>query len=161
MTNAEITQLYWAQAIAANTFLEYAQSVYSNHTGYDVCSTACCQVYDPAVITQKAIDATAGIFYTVGGEPATVIMFYEPAPNSYNYMWGTFSSDCDNQGTLTHATEPALVGVSCTDIADGDGGHRYGLCQQGAAYLARSGYNAGNILNYCYYSSDAEFCLLD
>ncbi|MFQ9479508.1 hypothetical protein [Waltera sp.] len=50
--------------MAANTFLEYALSVYSNHSGkdYKVCSSSCCQVYDPTKVTEEAIDATANIF---------------------------------------------------------------------------------------------------
>lgn len=34
-------------------------------------------------------------------------------------------------------TQPALKAVSCTDIATGAGGHRYGLCQMGAALRAK------------------------
>lgn len=34
-------------------------------------------------------------------------------------------------------TQPALKAVSCTDIATGAGGHRYGLCQMGATLRAK------------------------
>lgn len=49
-----------------------------------------------------------------------------------------------------HLTQPALKAVSCTDIATGAGGHRYGLCQMGAALRAKNGDSASNILLYYY-----------
>lgn len=161
LTSAEVEQLYVAQAIAANTFLEYAQSVYTSHGSDDVCTTTHCQVYDPTRVTQAAIDATDDIFYTVGGEPATIVTFYEPTYNSYNYIWGAFFSDCNNLGTRTHSTEPALVAVPCTDLTSGADGHRYGMCQMGAAQLAKDGYVAGEIIDYYYHSCDTEFCPLE
>ena len=84
LTETETWQLYCAQAIAANTFLEYAQSVYSNHSNYEVCATSCCQNYDPSKVTQAAINAAADIFYTVNGAPATVVVFHKPNVSSYD-----------------------------------------------------------------------------
>lgn len=161
LTSFEVVQLYVAQAIAANTFLEYSQSVYTSHGSDDVCATAHCQVYDPTRVIQAAIDATDDMFYTVGGEPTTIVTLYEPTYDSYNYIWGAFFSDCDNLGTRTHSTEPALMAVSCTDLTSGADGHRYGMCQMGAAQLAKDGYNAGQIIDYYYHSSDTEFCPLE
>ena len=56
-------------------------------------------------------------------------------------------------------TQPALKAVSCTDIATGAGGHRYGLCQMGAALRAKNGDSASNILLY-YYAACFESCKL-
>lgn len=152
MTSSQIEELFRAQAVAANTFLEYALSVYSNHgnTDYKVCSTACCQVYDPTKVTQVAIDATARIFYSSGGVVKTDIMMYKPSSTTYEYIWGAFFSSCGNNGTLSHSSQPALRAVSCTDITQGAGGHRYGLCQMGAAYRAKNGNSASTILLHYY-----------
>lgn len=107
LTSTQITELYEAQAIAANTFLEYALSVYSSHSasGYRVCSSAaCCQKYDPTKVTQAAISATANIFYTYGGVSKTDIVMYRPTSASYEYIWGAFFSSCGGNGTKDHAT---------------------------------------------------------
>ena len=49
-------------------------------------------------------------------------------------------------------TQPALKAVSCTDIATGAGGHRYGLCQNGDS--------ASNILLYYYTDCRIISCTL-
>lgn len=152
MTNYQIKQLFIAQAVASNTFLEYALKVYSPHTssGYRICNSNCCQVYDPTLVYMNAVDATAEIFYYAGGVRRTNVLMYHPTSNSYDYIWGAFFSSCGDNGTLSHAGQPALVGVSCHDLFSGNGGHRKGMCQMGAAYLASIGYSAGSILNYYY-----------
>lgn len=154
LTSSQIEELYIAQAIAANTFLEYAMKVYSNHSSsnYNVCSTTCCQVYDPTKVTQTAINATAEIFIPVNGMASTDIVLYMPTSTTYSYMWGAFFSSCKNNGTKTHSTQPALKAKSCTDLATGAGGHRYGLCQMGAAEMAKNGKKYYNIIHY-YYSN--------
>ena len=141
-----------AQAVASNTFLEYALKVYSPHTpsGYRICNSNCCQVYDPTLVYMNAVDATAEIFYYAGGVRRTNVLMYHPTSNSYDYIWGAFFSSCGDNGTLSHAGQSALVGVSCHDLFSGNGGHRKGMCQMGAAYLASIGYSAGSILNYYY-----------
>lgn len=57
-------------------------------------------------------------------------------------------------------TQPALKAVSCTDIATGVGGHRYGLCQMGAALRAKNGDSASNILLYYYTDCRIISCTL-
>ena len=52
-------------------------------------------------------------------------------------------------------TQPALKAVSCTDIATGAGGHRYGLCQ-----MAKNGDSASNILLYYYTDCRIISCTL-
>ena len=163
LQSTQISELYRAQAVAANTFLEYALSVYSNHrkTDYKVCSTSCCQVYDPTKVTETAIDATANIFYTSGGNAKTDIVMYKPSSTSYDYIWGAFCSSCGDKGTLTHSSQSALKEVSCTDIAKGAGGHRYGLCQMGAAKRAKDGNDASSILLYYYTDCAVVSCQLN
>lgn len=163
MTSAQINELYHAQAVAANTFLEYSLSVYSNHSSkdYKVCATACCQVYDPTKVTEAAIDATATIFYTSGGKSKTDIVMYRPTSSTYDYIWGAFFSSCGGKGTIEHKTQPALKAVSCTDIASGAGGHRYGLCQMGAAQRAKNGKSASDILLYYYSGCNIVSCTLN
>lgn len=76
-------------------------------------------------------------FYTSGGKSKTDIVMYKPSSTTYDYIWGAFFSSCSGNGTKDHSTQPALKAVSCTDIATGAGGHRYGLCQMGAALRAK------------------------
>lgn len=57
-------------------------------------------------------------------------------------------------------TQPALKAVSCTDIATCAGGHRYGLCQMGAALRAKNGDSASNILLYYYTDCRIISCTL-
>lgn len=160
LTNTQVNELYIAQATAANTFLEYAKKVYSNHPDCDVCSTTCCQVYDPTLVTLAAMTATTSIFYNAGGQYRTNIVMYKPTSTTYDYIYGAYFSSCGNQGTVTVSLQPALQAVSCTDLATGAGGHRKGMCQMGAAYLAKSGYTSGNILHYYYYNCCIAACAL-
>lgn len=160
LTSNQTTQLYQAQAVAANTFLEYAMSVYSNHSSYDVCSSECCQVYDPTKVTEAAIDATADIFFTQSGKAVTKVVLHKSSSAKYDYIWGAFFSSCKGEGTKTHSTEPALQAVSCTDIATGAGGHRYGLCQMGAAKRAKDGKTSSSILLYYYTDCTVATCTL-
>lgn len=164
LTLAQTKELYQAQAIAANTFLEYSLKVYSNHSSssYNVCATHCCQVYDPTKITQAAIDAAAKIFYTAGSVTRTDIVMYKSSPTTYDYIWGAFFSYCDNKGIENHSTQPALKAVSCTDITKGATSPRhYGLCQMGAATRAKNGKTASDILMYYYSNCCIASCPLN
>lgn len=71
-----------------HTFLEYAKKVYSNHPDCDVCSTTCCQVYDPTLVTLAAMTATTSIFYNAGGQYRTNIVMYKPTSTTYDYIYG-------------------------------------------------------------------------
>lgn len=73
---------------------------------------------------------------------------------------GLFFSSCGDNGTLTHSSQSALQAVSCTDIAKGAGGHRYGLCQMGAAQRAKDGNKASSILLYYYTDCAVTSCQL-
>lgn len=163
LTSSQTSQLYTAQAVAANTFLEYYQSVSSPHAsaGYKVCSTAHCQAYDPTKVISVAINATANIFYYAGNGNRTDIMMYKPTSTTYDYIYGAYFSSCGGAGTLSYTGQPALQAVSCTDLCSGYGGHRHGMCQRGAAYLAKNGYSYSNILKYYYSNSGLTSCRIN
>lgn len=101
-------------------------------------------------VAQAAINAVATIFERVGVDWYTPIIMYQPTSTTYSYIWGAFSSSCGNQGTLTHSTEPYLKAKTCTDLAPGAGGHRYGMCQMGAAQRAKNGELSTSIVFYYY-----------
>lgn len=67
--------------------------------------------------------------------------------------------DSRETAVMTGDTE-SLKAVSCTDIATGAGGHRYGLCQMGAALRAKNGDSASNILLYYYTDCRIISCTL-
>ncbi|MCI8538264.1 MAG: hypothetical protein HFF18_06320 [Oscillospiraceae bacterium] len=163
LSDDQISHFYVAQAVAANTFLEYALSVYSNHSkeDYDVCADQCCQVYDRAKITQAAINATAQIFHDKLGYDAAAIALYHPNSRTYDYIYGAFFSSCFGEGTWTHKNQPALIGKACTDLTSGArSNHQYGLCQMGAAWLAKNDYLASEIVGYYYTDTQNCFCRL-
>ena len=86
---------------------------------------------------------------------------YKPTSTTYEYVYGTFFSSCYNKGTKDYGTsEPTLKAVSCTDIATGYGGHRYGLCQMGAATRAKNGNSAADILLHYYTNGKIIPCTL-
>lgn len=164
LTETQVWQLYVAQAIVANTWLEYAQSVYSNHNSYDVCNNSgCCHAYDTTKRTEMGITAASDIFYTVNNRPTVVEFFYQPnGSSSYNYVCARYFSSCGNAGTQTYNTEPACQSVPCTDLFIAKVTKtKYGMCQMGAAQLAKDGYNAVGIVKYYYTNVDTDFCPLD
>lgn len=156
LTAAQRIEFYMAQAIVANTYAEYKIIVDHKHAsdGYDVCSTSCCQNYDPTKVTQEAINATSYIFYSVGDVEACDMIMYKPSTATYKYAFTEFFSDCNNQGTITVPGRPYSIGVSCTDLHDAYDGHGRGMCQMGAAKLAKDGKSKSQILSY--YFTDIE-----
>lgn len=163
LTSSQINQLFVAQAVVANTFLEYSLRVYSNHSGsgYKVCATSCCQVYDPTCISLTAVNATAEIFYYAGGIRRTNILMYHPDSSTYQYIYGAFFSSCGDAGTITVTGQPALQAVTCSDLFTGYGGHRKGMCQNGAAKMAKNGSTTSAILNHYYTDCVMAACPLN
>lgn len=164
MTAAQRNAFYEAQAIVANTYVEYAISVHSNHPNdsdrFDVCSDGgTCQNYDPSKITQQAINATANIFYFNGNDVCDVIM-YKPSSTTYEYALTEFFSSCYNNGTENVASRPYSNRVDCTDIHTGWGGHGRGMCQMGAAQRAKNGESAYEIISYYFTNVEVVSCPL-
>ncbi len=155
LTMAQRVAFYEAQAIVANTYVEYSISAVPRHpgSGYDVCSESTCQRYDPSKVTQQAISCTANIFYYNGKDVCDIIM-YKPSSASYEYALTEFFSGCYNNGTEDVSDRPYSNAVDCSDIHTGWGGHRRGMCQMGAAQRAKNGESAYEII--AYYFSDVE-----
>lgn len=160
LTSSQVNQLYMAQAIVANTYVEYAISVQGNHPGasYDVCASTNCQVYDPVHVTKRAIDCTASIFFSDGN--TCHVLFYKNANAGYDYALCQFFSSCHGAGTVADSYHPETVTQTCSDFDTGYGGHRHGMCQMGAAELARLGYGCGEILEYYYANCTPLLCNL-
>ncbi len=83
---------------------------------------------------------------------------YTPTSSSYQYVWGAYFSSCYNQGTLSHNGQPALQSKTCTDLLTGYGGHRKGLCQMGAAYMAKSDATYSQIALYYFSNCSIVSC---
>ena len=163
LEDLQADQVLWMQAIASNTFLEYAQSCYSTHTINDVCNTSHCQTYDTTYNSDYVLQLVQkGIFIKNDGDPRTVIAMYKPSNNKYQYIYGAYFRYCKNNGTETYtkADEPALKAVSCTDLFNPGGkqGNLFGVCQHGALYLAKNDYRAGDIIRYYYSNTQTEYC---
>lgn len=156
LTSSQVNQLYMVQALVANTYLEYALSVQGNHPGatYDVCNTTNCQVYDPTKITQRAIDCTATIFFS----DTCHVLFYKNSNGSYDYALCQFFSSCYGEGTVTNPYHPEMVAKPCSDFDVGYGGHYNGMCQMGAAELARLNYGNAEIRDYYYTNCIPLYC---
>lgn len=161
LTAAQRHELFVAQAIAANTYVEYHISVDNKHSGsgYDVCSEGSCQKYDPSKVTQEAINAASHIFYYNGKDVCDMIM-YKPTSATYEYAFTEFFSSCYGKGTENVLNRPYSNKVDCTDLATGYGGHRRGMCQMGAAQRAKNGERANEILSYYYTNVEIVPCPL-
>ena len=163
LTATQRIEFYMAQAIVANTYVEYSRQVYSNHpnSGYDVCSTSCCQNYDPTKVTQEAINATSYIFYSIGDIDKCDIIMYKPSSTTYSYTAGMFFSGCGNNGTANNPNDPAMNAVSCTDIIYSNANHHYGMCQAGATKLAKDGKSKSEILSYYFTNIEIVTCTMN
>ena len=157
LSTAQIRQYYCVQAEAANTLAVYFQKVEtSKHSRYDVCAQTHCQHYDPVQTTAEIIAAADLIFYSTG---VCQVLMYEPSAGSYNYMCPFYFSSCGGNGTITYGSSaPYIRAKSCSDLTSGAGGHRWGMCQMGAAKKAKNGSACEDILTYYYSDCDTEFC---
>lgn len=163
LSDAQVDQVLWTQAIASNTFLEYAQSCYSTHKINDVCNNDHCQSYDTTYNSDYALKIVQdAIFIKNDGNPRTVIAMYKPSNQTYQYIYGAYFRYCKNQGTETYtkADEPALKSVSCTDLftPTGPQGNLVGVCQHGVLYLAKNDYKVGDIIRYYYSNTQTVYC---
>ena len=159
MTDAQIMNYYAAQAVAANTFLEYAASVSNKHgSSYTVCNTTCCQTYDTTKTSEFVISGISSVCYRFAGDWYAYLQVYKSG-STYSYITGMYFAHCNGK-TKTDSSDPSLKSVSCTNI-DGSttlSGHGYGLCQYGAAYLAKQGTTWTSILSFYYNSTTSMFC---
>jgi peptidoglycan hydrolase-like amidase len=135
-----------AQAIAART---YALATTKHRgDGYDVCTSTCCQVYNPATRSPRSTQAvreTAGI---VGLTKDGVMqpMFFSAYCGGWtlgNWAWYMKHVPCECNPGVTEEE-------AATANRQRRGGHRNGLCQYGAKAMAEKGLGMWDILNHYY-----------
>lgn len=158
MTDLQIKHYYAAQAVASCSFIEWNAKRDPKHSQYTVCDTSNCQRYDPTKTDTYAVEALSFIYDVLpsGGTSAYdsyyTIMLYKPTNNTYEYMYPAYFAQCTGK-TKTHPSRPELQSVSCSDI-DGThseySGNGWGMCQRGAAKLAKDGYSYHEILQHYY-----------
>lgn len=161
MTETQIKQYYAAQAVAANTFLEYVACVSKKHgSKYTVCNSAsCCQLYDTTKTTSYVISGINTVCYKVGGDWYSYLQVYKSS-GKYSYITGKYFSCCNGHTIAATSEDPSLKSVACTNINGSTTlvGHGNGMCQYGAAYLAKTNYKWDSILSYYYDSTVSLFC---
>jgi hypothetical protein len=128
-----------AQAIAARTYAVVTRR--HARDGFDLCATIHCQVWKPKnryTDSDLAVDETTGQIVTFNGKIAATPFF----------------AHCDGR---TRNSEEAWSGkmpycrtVSCICGYEQLQGHGVGMCQRGAAAMAREGATAGDILRHYY-----------
>ena len=161
MTATQMWQYYCAMAELTNTFAVYFQKVEtSKHSDADVCANpGCCENFKTGIVPDVISKAVDSIFYTdSSGNKQALVLMHKPSTTTYNYICAYHFSSCKGNGTITVSGLPYLKAKSCTDLITGNGGHRRGLCQCGAAKMAKNGKACEDILTYYFSKSDTEFC---
>lgn len=160
MTDTQIWQYYCAMAEITNTLAVYFQNVeMGKHTNADICATTHCQSYGRGAYPAEITEAVDSIFYTNNdGSKLGLVLMHKPTVSTYNYICAFHFSSCGGNGTKTVSGIPYLKEKSCSDLIRGFGGHRQGLCQCGAAKMAKNGKRCEDILTYYFTNSDTEFC---
>jgi hypothetical protein len=127
-----------AQAVAARSYALYNKA-HPKHTDCDVCNTQHCQVWNPErreSRTDAAVESTRGIVAVNKLTKEIAATF--------------FSAACGGQTLNTWGNW--LKSTTCPCGAHGKtvSGHRQGMCQWGAYYLASAGYDWLTILEHYY-----------
>ena len=129
-----------AQAVAARSFL----SAGAHHQGFDFCDTTHCQVLrDPPRADSSSIraaDQTRGLVLTYNGHILAAL---------YSANCGGHTRDLTQAGWNADPSGYPYFGVSCLR-GGAVAGHQIGLCQSGAADMARLGSSFGDILAHFY-----------
>ncbi len=132
-----------AQAVASRTYALATRK--HDADGYDVCTDShCCQAYrmadsgpDVPERVARAVAETAGIIGLQNGALR---------PTYYSARCGGQTLDDWGPSWLKARYCPCSAGDRPGEVL----GHRNGLCQYGARYLAEAGYSWRDILNYYY-----------
>jgi peptidoglycan hydrolase-like amidase len=123
-----------AQAVVARSFLTK-----SRHQGYDFCDTTHCQFLReppaPGSINSKAAEETRGLTISYQGWPI---------PALYSANCGGKTRTLEEAGWSPEAYP--YFAVECP-VRGAVAGHRIGMCQEGAAQMARSGKTFREILS--------------
>ena len=148
MSYAYLLEAFKAQAVASRGYANCRAAWHDRHngTGYDVCATTCCQVYNPSytnTISLAAISATANQIMCKGANNTIcdTLFFASCDGSTKNY------EDVFNGGPISY-----LVSVFCPfePTPNSLTGHGVGLCQTGAVGLAGYGFSYSYILTHYY-----------
>lgn len=129
-----------AQAMAARSYAYY-QIQHPKHGAYHVCTTTCCQVYNPSNInprTDQAIAATSGLYVLYNGQVCHT--FFSASCGGHTY---------DNEDVWGGSPLPYCRGVPCPDTHPKNG-HGIGYCQWGGQVMAQQGKKYDEIIKYYY-----------
>jgi stage II sporulation protein D len=134
-----------AQAVVARSFLIASRG---RHDGFDFCDTTHCQFLrepaSPASMARRAQEATANLALTYEGRPIAAL---------YSANCGGRTRTLAEAGWQTEAYP--YFAVDCP--ARGEiAGHRIGMCQTGAAELARRGATFREILSRYFPATSIE-----
>lgn len=134
--NNDLFQIYCAQALVTNTYIEFGQKIYIRYDGeYDI-EAGQDHEFNPTVTYETIVKGVSGLFYKINGKPNTVIIYYKPSENTYRYLCAEWFSSCYNKGTVDHFNNwDGVKGISCKDYFLGYGGHQRGYCQSGGTQL--------------------------
>jgi peptidoglycan hydrolase-like amidase len=124
-----------AQAVAARSFYIAGRG---RHQGFDFCDTTHCQFLrhppDPDNLAWQAASETRGLILHYDGRPLAAL----------------YSADCGGRtDALPRAAGYPYFEVACPRKGERRG-HGLGLCQEGAAVMARSGAGFQEILRHYY-----------
>lgn len=154
-----LLQGFKAQAVTARTYADYQTRIYNRHSGYDLCSTTHCQVYNPYYTNQMTIDAVDATSNQM------LLVIYNWPTYDYDFVEAVFSASClgstkDNEDVWGGTARSYLRGVSCPyDLRPTlDSGHNVGLCQDGCIGYAKNGYNYIQILAHYFTGTTNKIC---
>ncbi len=146
LTQAQQSEAYKAQAVAARTFADYLmRNPKHKDSGTYICSEDTCQVYYPYITNTTAIAAVKAT--------SRQILF----DNIGNYRLLTeFHGQCRGTTTFNGKT------VSCTKHAlpQIPYAHNRGMCQSGAVAMALQGKKYTNILSFYYPTTSSKAAAL-
>lgn len=157
--SANLLQGFKAQAVTARTYADYQTRMYNRHSGYDLCSTTHCQVYNPSYTNQMSIDAVNGTTNQM------LLVIYNWPTYDYDFVEAVFSASClgstkNNEDVWGGTPRSYLRGVPCPyDLRPTlDSGHNVGLCQDGAIGYAKNGYTYIQILAHYFTGTTNKIC---
>ena len=124
-----------AQAVVARSFLIAARN---RHTGFDFCDTTHCQFLreapPSASLAAKAVEETHNLVVAYKGHTVAAL---------YSANCGGKTRSLEEAGW--NAEEYPYFGIDCP-VRGAVSGHRIGMCQEGAAEMARKGKSFREIL---------------
>lgn len=159
ISSAAMLQGFKSQAVTARTYADYMTRIYNKHSGYDLCATTHCQVYNPSYTNQTTIDAVNGTTNQM------MLVIYNWPTYDYDYVEAVFSASClgytkNNETVWGGTARSYLRGVPCPyDLRPTlDSGHNVGLCQDGAMGYAKAGYNYIDICGHYFTGVTVKVC---